>query len=116
MLANTLTITIGGSAKTLTRVNQDNYGSEYRLLTATERFTLKIRNSSQKSSGLSYDVHNVVIEHVTYATTTTTEKTLTASTTLRGVIGSDPAKLADLSDGLGVLVASISDALVGGES
>lgn len=115
MLANTLTITIGGSAKTLTRANQDNFGSEYRLWTATERLTLKIRNSSQTSGGLPYDVHNVVVEHVTYATPTTFEVVLTASTTLRGIRGSSPSSLADLSDGLGVLVASISDAIATGE-
>ncbi len=51
MLANTLTLTVNSVAKVLTRINQDNYGSEYRLLSATERYTLKIRHQSQKTGG-----------------------------------------------------------------
>jgi len=116
MLANTLTLTVNSVAKVLTRINQDNYGSEYRLLSATERYTLKIRHSVQKSGVSSFDSHNVLVEHVVFATPTTAMKTMTVSTTLRGEVGTDPAALDYLSDALGVLVAAQAAALVQGEA
>lgn len=117
MLANTLTLTVNSVAKVLTRINQDNYGSEYRLLTATEKYVLKIRHSSQKGAGGSqYDVHNVLVEHTVFATTTTLEQNMTASVTLRGKVGTDPVALDYLSDALGVLVAAQLAAIVQGDS
>lgn len=116
MLANTLTLTVNSVAKVLTRINQDNYGSEYRLLSATEKYTLKIRHSTQTSGGVTFDVHNVFVEHIVFATVTEVQKVLTVSTTLRGQVGTDPANLDYLSDALGVLVAAQAAALVQGES
>lgn len=118
MLANTLTLTVNSVAKVLTRMNQDNYGSEYRLVSDTEKYTLKIRHQfGQKASGgRVFDTHNVVVEHVVFATPTTLAKTMTVSTTLRGEVGTLPANLDSLSDALGVLVAAQAAALVQGES
>jgi hypothetical protein len=116
MLANTLTLTVNSVAKVLTRINQDNYGSEYRLVSATERYTLKIRHNTQASGGQQFDVHNVLVEHVVNATPTEPKKVMTVSSTLRGSIGTDPANLDYLSDALGVLVAAQAAALVQGES
>lgn len=116
MLANTLTLTVNSVAKVLTRVNQDNYGSEYRLTTALERYILKIRNSSQKSGGVQFDAHNVLVEHTVFPTSSDVEKKMTASVTLRGQVGTDPAALDYLSDALGVLVAAQAAALVQSES
>jgi len=116
MLANTLTLTVNSVAKVLTRINQDNYGSEYRLTTATERYVLKIRHSSQNVGGKTFDQHNVLVEHTVFGTATDVEKKMTASVTLRGQIGTDPAALDYLSDALGVLVAAQAAALVQGES
>lgn len=117
MLANTLTLTVNGAAKVLTRINQDNYGSEYRLTSATERYTLKIRHSTQKGkNGVQFDVHNVLVEHTVFATVSALEQNLTVSTTLRGQIGTDPVALDNLSDALGVLVAAQAAAIVQGDS
>ena len=59
MFANTLSVTIGtDSARTLTRINQDSFGSTYRLATALELTELVIRNSTSKESNLLYDRHN----------------------------------------------------------
>jgi len=46
MFANTITVTINALAKTLTRINQDNYCSEYFLREADGEYRLTIRNSS----------------------------------------------------------------------
>jgi len=116
MLANTLTLTVNSVAKVLTRINQDNYGSEYRLLSATERYTLKIRHASQTAGGNKFDSHNVFVEHVVFATPTVGEKTMTVSSTLRGQQGTDPVALNKLSDALGALVAAQAAALVQGEA
>lgn len=45
MFANTLSITIGGVAKVLNRVNQDGYGSEYYLNDGTSRYTMKFSHT-----------------------------------------------------------------------
>ena len=116
MLNNTLTLTVNSVAKVLTRINQDNYGSEYRLLSATERYVLKIRNQTQKSGTRLFDQHNVLVEHTVFGITSDLDKVMTVSTTLRGQQGTDPAALDFLSDALGVLVASVADKLVQGEA
>jgi hypothetical protein len=115
MFANTLTLTVNSVAKVLTRVNQDNYGSEYRLKSAAESYVLKIRHSTQLSGGVTFDVHNVLVEHRVFATSTDLEKIMTVSTTLRGSSGHDPIALDYLSDALGVLVAAQAAGLVQGE-
>lgn len=116
MLANTLTLTVNSVAKVLTRVNQDNFGSQYQLISATEKYVLKIRHSVSTSKGNQlFDTHNVLVEHTVFATPTTLEKTMTVSTTLRGQVGTAPGDLDNLSDALGVLVAANAAALVQGE-
>lgn len=66
----TLTITVNAIAKVLNRINQDNYGSEYSLITATDSWNLKIRHSQDKpdSDGMTMLRHNFYLEHVTYPT------------------------------------------------
>lgn len=116
MLANTLTLTINSVAKVLTRINQDNYGSEYRLMSTSERITLKIRHSTQTSGGAVFDQHNVLVEWLQIPAAPATPVTLTVSTTLRGQFGHDPAALDNLSDALGVLVAANLAAIVQGDN
>ncbi len=115
MFANTLTITINGVAKTLTRVNQDNYGSEYVLKTSTDKMTLRFRNSVEKGSP-SYDRHNMFFEHIVYATTTTIEKVYTVSAVLRQNDGSDPAYLDYVVAGFITLLTAQKTGMIGGES
>ena len=45
MFADPVTITINSVAKTLTRINQDGYSSEYLLREADSELRLKIRNT-----------------------------------------------------------------------
>lgn len=116
MLANTLTLTIATVAKTLTRINQDNYGSEYRLVSASERITLKIRHSKNSSNGVQFDQHNVMVEWTKIPAAPALPSTMTVSTTLRGQFGTDPAELDSLSDALGVLVAANLAAIVQGDN
>lgn len=68
----TVTLTVNAVAKVLNRINQDNYGSEYSLLSATDSWNLKIRHSTDKldSDGAVMLRHNMYLEHITYPTST----------------------------------------------
>jgi hypothetical protein len=116
MLANTLTLTINSVAKVLTRINQDNYGSEYRLVAASERIVLKIRHSKSSSGGAQFDQHNVLVEWTKIPASPATPTVMTVSTTLRGQFGTDPVELDYLSDALGVLVAANAASIVQGDN
>ncbi len=121
MFANTLTLTVNSAAKVLTRMNQDNYGSEYRLQSTTERYVLKFRHqkqSSKNSAGVTvpYDSHNAFVEHTLFATADNPETVTTASVTVRVKQNVDPSFADSLSDALGVLVAAQMSGLVQGES
>lgn len=70
MFDNTLTITINSVAKTLNRINQDKYSSEYFLREATGEYRLRIRNTSyvDKTRKLPIDRHNLELIHTLYPT------------------------------------------------
>lgn len=81
MFSDTITVTINSVAKTLTRIRQDNYSSEYLLRSPTEQFSLKIRNTSyvdKTRGGKQIDRHNVELTQTVYpvapATTSTVRK------------------------------------------
>lgn len=117
MFANTLTITINSVARVLTRVNQDNFGSSYKLADATQQFILKFRNSTEPSDGVeTVDRHNMYFEHVVYATPTTTEKKYTMSSTIRLRKTSDPAYAAFVVPAFNTLLNSQTAGLIAGES
>lgn len=65
MFADTITITINAVAKVLTRINQDGYGSEYYLKSATDEYRMKLRNSkyTDKKRGTVVHRHNVELVH-----------------------------------------------------
>lgn len=70
MFADTITFTDihGTEDAVLTKVNQDKYSSEYRLLTDLKRYTLSIRNTTRfdKVSKITYDRHNVEMTEVIF--------------------------------------------------
>lgn len=117
MLSNTLTLTVNSVAKVLTRINQDAYASEYRLISDTESWVLKIRNTVEKSGGYTYDRHNVEVVHITFATATTPEYYWSASQTFknRQRAGSN-TELVYLVAALATLVNSNAAAIAQGES
>lgn len=99
MFSATITLTIGGDAKVLNRVNQDNYGSEYQLNGTAEAINLKIRHSvdSVDKDGIVMLRHNVYIERVTYATPTTGLKKESYTFTMRGGKFEDTTPMSDLA-------------------
>lgn len=118
MLATTLTVTINSVAKVLLRVNQDNFSSQYQLKSATESLVLKIRNTTEKSAGQTYDRHNVELSWLIYATPTAFEQHYVSSQTFKTRSGSanDPTVLAQQVAGLATLVNAQAAAIVAGDS
>lgn len=72
MFSDSLVVTINSVDKTLTRINQDGYSSEYLLREDTGEFSLRIRNTSYVRNGTSIKVdrHNVELVHTVYGATT----------------------------------------------
>lgn len=68
MFSDVLVITIDGVDKSLTRINQDGYSSEYLLREDTGEFSLRIRNTSyiRKDTGIKVDRHNVELVNLVY--------------------------------------------------
>lgn len=116
MFANTLTITIDGVANVLTRINQDNYGSEYTKVDGTMTMTLKFRHSKESGAAGEVTRHNMFFEHVIFATPTTDEKYYTVTATLRARKTSDPAWLSKITTGFTTLLSAQLAGIVAGES
>lgn len=116
MFANTLTLTIGGVAKALLRINQDNKGSEYQFVSGTEKISMVIRHSVDNPVGGAVNRHNIFVERTIYATPSATEKYFSLTFTVRERVGSDPADELLLAQAFYVLVATLDDGLVIGEN
>jgi hypothetical protein len=116
MFANTLTLTINAIAKTLVRVNQDNFGSTYKYTSDTEIITLQFRNSVEKAVAGAVDRHNMFIEHIVFATPDATEKYYSFSATLRARRGSSPTALGYLATAAAALLSANQAGLIAGES
>jgi hypothetical protein len=104
MFAATITLTLNSVAKVLNRVNQDNLGSTYTLVSATERFSMLIRHTTENSvnGAPKIDRHNIFVERWIYATPTTAEEYYSYTATFRCYQTSDPTKL-------GYLVRAVVD-------
>lgn len=68
MLADPAVITINGVAKSLTRVNQDKYSSEYLLRETLGEYRLRVTNTSRFDKRYSRDVerHSIDLTHTIY--------------------------------------------------
>ncbi|DAD51891.1 coat protein [ssRNA phage Esthiorhiza.2_5] len=67
-LADPAVVTIGGTPHSLTRVKQDGYNSEYRLVSATDQYVLNVRNTSylDKKRGVTINRHNIDISQTIF--------------------------------------------------
>jgi hypothetical protein len=69
MLTDPAVISVNSSNKSLVRINQDRYSSEYMLRTDTEEFRMRVRNSSRPNKakgGIRVDRHNVELTHTVF--------------------------------------------------
>lgn len=68
MFADPAVLTVNGSGKSLIKVNQDKYSSEYRLRSATELYSLFIRTTTYtKKNGVMTERHNIEFSHTVFA-------------------------------------------------
>lgn len=119
MFANTLTLTVAGatgSPFTLTRVNQDNFGSVYSYKDATQDISLKVRQSTDNVKGVPVYRHNATIEHTIFATLVVPEKYASATITLRDGKGYGPTTLLAFWVGFNTLALTLDDGMVVGDN
>lgn len=69
-ISNPLVITVGVDSKSLVRINQDNYGSEYYLRETDGDFRIRIRHSSEspQKNGQVFERHNVELTRTVFST------------------------------------------------
>jgi len=98
--ADPAVVTINGSAKSLVRIRQDNYSSEYRLTTSTDEYRLNVRNDTRfdKKRGVSIDRHNVEVIQTVFpvapATLSTVRKCYLVVENQKGDTLTDPVNVA----------------------
>lgn len=108
--ADPAVITINGNAKSLVRINQDGYSSEYLLRSATGELRLNIRNTSRTDSktGKVVERHNAELIDTVFpvapATLSTVRKTYVVIENEQGDTLLDP--IYDASGLLAFLTAS----------
>lgn len=118
MLGDTISITVNAVAKTLKKINQDQYSSEYLLRETTGEFRMKVRHSTDKGTvrGETMDRHNVELSRTIFGTAPDDGYTIVVSTTLRNPQRIDGVEVDQISDGLADWVKANGVLLVGWES
>jgi hypothetical protein len=100
MFADPAVVTINSVAKSLVRINQDKYSSEYLLRSATDEIRFFVRNTSyiDRKRGVTIDRHNVEIVQTVFpvapSTTSLVRKTYTVIENQVGDTLTDPRYLA----------------------
>lgn len=98
-----VTVTINSVGKSLVKINQDAYGSEYLFRSSSEELRLKIRHQveSAKAGIVPFERHNLELRHTVFAvppSTMVTERVF--AFTIRARKGDDPASVSLSCQGL----------------
>lgn len=111
-ISNPNSISINAVAKSLVRINQDNYGSEYLYREATYELRLKIRHTKEKAVGgnLPLSRHNIELTQTVFPTSTTLAITRQAYLVLRNLDSDTAIDVSYLAQGL---VDFLTDANLG---
>jgi hypothetical protein len=111
MIADPLVVTIAGAAKSLNKINQGDYGSEFLLRESLKEYRAKIRHSKTKPdvNGQSYDRHNFELTVTTFATSSAPENVQTFYFVMHALPANSDVELADAV--MDLMIAS-SDALM----
>lgn len=116
-LDNPLVVTVGGTAHSLKRINQDNYGSVFQKLETSLEIILNVRHSyeSKKPDGSQIIRHNVDLSYTVFDVDGK-PTTYQAYVVCRSPRGKDPVVMTNVLDALAVLVDAESAALVDWET
>lgn len=116
MLTSPISITIDGTAHSLSRINQDNYSAVYLKKLPLEEFRLTIRHSYEGKAGNGQmERHNVDLVHTVWDSEGNSVVNQTYSV-LRNPRGADTSDIVADSVGLSAFVTANAGALVGWES
>jgi hypothetical protein len=118
MLGDTISITINAVAKTLVKINQDSYSSEYLLRETDGEYRCKIRHSTDKGQvrGETMDRHNVELTRTVFGTAPDDGYSVIVSSTIRNPQRTAAAEVDQISDGLADFVKTNGVKLAGWES
>lgn len=100
MFADPQSVTVNAVAKSMQKINQDKYSSEYLLVSATDEFRLHIRNTSSKNKQRNVVInrHNVELTHTVFpvapATLSTIRKVYFVIENQQGDTLTDPTNVA----------------------
>lgn len=106
--ADPLVLTIGGSARNLSRIDSGRGSSEYSYTDSTMRITAVIRNIEQKadSNGRVKHRHTISVRQTVFAAGATPEYVRLASFTTEHFFGDDVANFDDVGIAVGGLATS----------
>lgn len=108
-IANPLVLSINGNNKSLPKINQDNYGSEYYLRSATDEYRVRIRHSEEaaQKNGTKFDRHNVELTFTVFSTVVgVPDDVLQVYAVLRNPSGGNVTTLGHLQVGLNTLLSA----------
>uniref|UniRef100_A0AAT9JAG9 Capsid protein n=1 Tax=Macrotermes bellicosus associated levi-like virus TaxID=3133500 RepID=A0AAT9JAG9_9VIRU len=116
MFDPTLQVQIDGKTINLVRINQDNFGSEYRFSDAQSSASLKIRHSVDKADKDKVILrrHNVVLDYIIFPTATTLIKKYRSSLTFQEDTFGDPTVGTSVARAAMNFATGAIDALVAG--
>jgi len=108
-ISSPITITVNAIAKVLPRINQDNYGSVYRLKEADDEWQLTIRHSYEGKPGpLQMERHNVDFVHTRFVGTDRTPVVTQTYTIMRNPRAYDPVDTTNIAKALAVWVNTVA--------
>lgn len=105
MLGDSIVVTLGGSggtARTLTKINQDNFSAEYlgREASGLDEIRLRVRHTKEtaKNGATALDRHNFVLTQTVFATPTAPEITREFYFVMRALPSDAAASVVDLAE------------------
>lgn len=122
MLGDTLIVTVGGGAQSLSKINQDAYSAEYLKTTSTAEYRLKISHSRLKNdpvSGQPISKHYIELTNTLFPAGVVPGKVIRMSTVLIAQdndAGNATADAAGLYTWLSASSGAVSLAILGWQS
>lgn len=118
MFGDSIILTVNAIAKTLKKINQDSYSSEYLLRESDGEYRLRVRHSKEKAllRGETMERHNVELTRTLFGTAPDDGYTVVVSTTIRNPQRITGVEVDQYSDALADMVKTNGVLLVGWES